>query len=490
MPTSRPIRTALAAAALCLLTAPSPLTGCSRRSTEAPPPASPGQRADAESPPATEGESANIATASPAVTASSPPVTPSPPVPDASSADNAAPTAASPGASSAFPVVFPEPGTGRFGRPTVPETSSDPIVLNELHLMWLALDALEANGWNGAWGDPLPITAADIDARDLRRMVADEERKDRELTIPAEWEDLYAGEAARAEVQAELLAARTEYVAFLRERGVRAEYLEELDFVLPGDPRRMIYLGDNDPQAKPTATEPFVVDEATQEQDYSRLTLKVHGVDLWNGSEMCRDAQILGPAPADPERLRAWHRDCRDFGLRQTAYHELTHALQRAYVNRHLAPQDRNARASWSDASKALYTLERAFFWRWGGHDAIAAVANHAMADERQADGVSFQVLVRAGGLSEAQAKAVWDRWFGRLSDARDLLLRIRDRFDRQWPEYPADDFGGALFDVFSGRPGVQRMALKLSALPAYVGYLQPMRPEESDAFWQALREP
>jgi hypothetical protein len=40
------------------------------------------------------------------------------------------------------------------------------------------------------------------------------------------------------------------------------------------------------------------------------------------------ESRILGDAPADPERLRAWHRDCRDFGLRQTAHHELTQALQ------------------------------------------------------------------------------------------------------------------------------------------------------------------
>ncbi|NMC69588.1 MAG: hypothetical protein GYA57_05895 [Myxococcales bacterium] len=489
MPMPTPFRKTLALAALCLVAAAPPLAGCSRRSAEAPPLAARDDSADlaiAPAPSLPDAPPLDVAVPSEA-SSGVPPEASSGVPPEASSG---APPEASSGAPTASPVVFPEPGTGRFGRATVPATVPETIVLNELRLMWLALDALERKGWNGSWGDPLPIAAADVSPAEVRRMVADEERKDGELTIPAEWEDLYVGDAARAEVQAELLAARVEYVAFLRERGVRAEYLEELDFVLPGDPRRMVYLGDNDPQAKPTATEPLVVDEATQEQDYSRLTLKVHGVDLWNGSDMCRDSRVLGPPTAAADALRAWHRDCRDFALRQTAYHELTHALQRAYVNRHLAPEERNRRASWSDASKALYTLERAWFWRWGGHDAVAAVANHAMADERQADGVSFQVLVRAGGLSDAQAKAVWDHWFGRLSDARDLLLRIGDRFDRQWPEYPADDFGGALFDVFSGQPGAQRMALKLSALPAYVGYLQPMRPEESDAFWRALREP
>jgi hypothetical protein len=424
------------------------------------------------------------------------PVAPAEPADVPAPADQAPAVVAVPAADAVGPAVavpaaaFPEPGTGRFGRETVPATTAGQIVLNELHLMWLALDALEARQWNGKWGDPLPIVAADIDARALRRMAADEDRKDRELTIPAEWEDLFVGEAAQAEVQAEILAARAEYVAFLDERGVLPAYLAELERVLPGDPRRMIYVGDNDPQARPTATEPLVVDEATQDQDHSRLLLKVHGVDLWNGSDMCREAQLLGPPPAAADALRAWHRDCRDLGLRQTVYHELTHALQRAYVNQHLPPEERDRRASWSDASKALYQLERAFFWRWGDHDAIAAVANHALADERQADGVSFQVLVRACGLSAAQAAATWDRWFGRLSDARDLLLRIRDRFDRQWPDYPADDFGSALFDIFPIGSGAATMSLKLAALPAYVGYLQPLRPEESDAFWQALREP
>jgi hypothetical protein len=104
--------------------------------------------------------------------------------------------------------------------------------------------------------------------------------------------------------------------------------------------------------------------------------------------------------------------------------------------------------------------------------------------------------VVWACELSEAQAAAVWDHWFGRPEDAAALLTRIRDRFERQWPEFPEDDFGGALVDVApldSTSPeaqGVRDLALRLGTLLAYVGYLQPVRPEESQPLWAVLRAP
>ncbi|MBI5499794.1 MAG: hypothetical protein HY907_06100 [Deltaproteobacteria bacterium] len=384
----------------------------------------------------------------------------------------------------------------RFHRDAIPAATARQVVLNELHLMSMALDALEAKAWNGAWGDPLPLRAGDFEAREVHRMVADEERKGRDLTVPAEWEPVYVSEEAAAQVQAEILRARGEYVAFLRDRGVREEYLAELDRVLPGTAERMKYFADNDPDADPTATEPLVLDESTMEQDYSRLVLGVHGADVWNGSELCRNAKLLGPEPDEAEALREWHRGCRDVSLRQTVYHELTHALQKAYVNLHLPPASRDSRANWIDAVRTLSDVERSMFWRWGGHEALAGVANYHLAQERQADGLSYQVLVAACGLSQTQASTAWEHWFGRLSDARDLLLRLRDRFDRQWPDYPPDDFGDALVQAFEPDGwagdvgGLRSLALKLSALPAYAGYLQPMRPEDSGGFWAALREP
>jgi hypothetical protein len=253
-----------------------------------------------------------------------------------------------------------------FRRDTIPSRPARRIVLNELKLMWMSLDALEEKGWSGAWGDPLPLVPGDFARAELRAMVADEERKGHELAIPEEWESLFVGEEAAAEVQAEVLEARAEYVAFLRERQVREDYLRELDRVLPGESGRMVYAADDDPDADPTATEPFTVNEEPFVQDYSRLQLAIHGADLWNGTDLCREAQLLGaePAEADVEARRAWYRGCRDIAVRQTVYHELTHALERAYVNLHLAPERRDRKAGWTDATKTLMDVERAFFWR------------------------------------------------------------------------------------------------------------------------------
>jgi hypothetical protein len=379
-------------------------------------------------------------------------------------------------------------------RETIPEGHARRIVLNELKLMWMALDALEAKGWDGAWKDTLPISSGDLDAAELRRMVADEQRKERELTIPAKLEPLYVSPEAAQELQREVLAAREDYVALLRQMQVLPAYLDELDEVLPLDPARMIYHGENDPDAKPTRTEP-VRDPQTMEQDYSRLALHVQAVDVWNGAQLCQSAQLLGPKPAEGEAQREWHRGCRDLAARMSVYHELTHALQHAYVNLHLPPGERNVRVSWNGASKLLMAAESGYFWRWGGVQSFADMDNHDMADERQADGVVYQVVVAAYDLSPVQAAAVWEFWFGRLEDARDLLLRIRDRFDRAWPGYPPSEFGGALFDVFGDLPlgdeqSVMRdLCLRLGGIAAYVGYLQPMRPEESGGFWRMLGE-
>jgi hypothetical protein len=105
-------------------------------------------------------------------------------------------------------------------------------------------------------------------------MNADEERKGRELSIPAEWESLFVGpEAATEEVQAVVFEVRAEFVAFLRTRQVRDDYVAELGQVLPGQVSRMFYEGDNEPDADPTVTEPFVTSENPLVQDYSRLQL-------------------------------------------------------------------------------------------------------------------------------------------------------------------------------------------------------------------------
>ncbi|HQK13264.1 MAG TPA: hypothetical protein PLJ78_04865 [Anaerolineae bacterium] len=399
------------------------------------------------------------------------------------------------------PAPFPTPGPAATAatpsddsiyNENIPHTRAERIVISEIFLLREALQLLVQRGWDGNPDEPLPLSAADFDPAHLQAYIADESRDDQALTLPAELESIYISPDAAAEIAALLLQARDEYMDYAASQGTLPLYLDEVNQrTLPPDPARLLYHPINDPNAPPTEVGPLTVGER---DDFSQLVLNVYPVDIYNAAESLRKARILGEEPASAAERLAYNRRLRDIGLRFLVYHEMTHVLQRAYITVHTPEEYRTDKAAWIYASQTLVDVDTQYHWKWGGH--FADVNNRHISNESQAEGIAFVVLVAHYNMSPQQQAAAWDHLFGRLEDSRAALDEARDLFDRYFPDYPPDNFGSQLGPIMesytnpAGRYTLMQICSRLSNLPAAVGYLHPMLPQDTVKFWAALREP
>lgn len=395
------------------------------------------------------------------------------------------------------PAPTPEPVStmAEFGESIynedIPATHAERIVISEIYLMHEALQILMRKGWDGNPYEPLPLNVSEFDQQHLAAYIADEAHDEAILTIPPELEPLYISPEATAEISALLVQARNEYVDYLASKGALPLYLDEINrHVLPPDPQRLIYYPINDPNLPAAFTEGLEVGGG---RDYSQLVMHVHPLDIYLSALLLRRSMILGEEPAaEPERLAYEHR-LRDMGLRATVYHEMTHVLQRAYINTHVPEEDRTSKAAWISAWKTLINVDTQYHWRWG--DYMADSNNRHVSDESQAEGIAFEVLVAHYNMSPQQQAAVWDHLFGRLEDSRAVLDECRDIFERHFPNYWPSEFGSNLVPVMEeyrspGRNELVGIVLRLTSLPSAVGYLHPMLPQDTEKVWATLQEP
>jgi hypothetical protein len=250
----------------------------------------------------------------------------------------------------------------------------------------------------------------------------------------------------------------------------------------------MAYHPINDPNAEPTAVEALdgVAGGAT---DHSRLQLNVYPVDIYNRVLLLENSRILGEPPDGREAYEVYHLTLRDVAARQLIYHEMTHALQRAYTNLHVEEkEERTLPGAWLSASKTLLAdVDTQYHWTWGD-PFFAQSYNNDVSGESQAEGISFEVLVNL-------LAAVWDHYFGRYEPSREALAESKAIFEEAYPTFSPDDLGDLLPEVMdqypdpAGRNVLWQVAFRLIALPAYVGYLNPMEPDDAPEFWEALRE-
>ncbi len=369
------------------------------------------------------------------------------------------------------------------------------IVINELELARDALRLLVKTNWDYENDKPLPISVKDFDQAKLKAYVADERKDDQELTIPAELEPIYLSKAAATEISALVLQARREYLDLLKSKGIRAEYINEIDqYVLPADPVRLIYHPENDPNAPPTAVGPST--DSDGEKNYGRLQMDVYPVDIYNGSLSLEKSRVLGETPKDAIARLNHLRKLRDMSLRHTLYHEMTHVLQRAYIHLHAPARERDSKSAAIYADKTLDTVvDTQYHWKWGSGEIISGLNNRHVSDESQADGIAHEFVAIIYNMSPQQKASVWDHLFGRLEMARDTLNEIKTIFATHYPEFVPDNFGSFLADAMEGYSPFDdkyvliKLAFRLSSLPAYVGYMNPMRPEDTGKFWAVLRE-
>jgi hypothetical protein len=408
-------------------------------------------------------------------------------------------TVSVPPAATAQPAPSPRPAATAAASPSgsiyeedIPPTRAERIVISEVYLLREALQLLVQKGWDGNPDGPLPLAVTDFDQERLQAYIADEAHDDLALTVPADLEVLYTAPEAAAEISALLLPVRSEFVDYLAGKGVLPLYLDEIDqHVLPPEPGRLIYDPINDPNAPSTSAGPLQVGG---EDDFSQLVIHVYPADIYNAAESLRQSKILGEEPASAAERLAYNRRLRDIALRFLLYHEMTHVLQRAYIDVHTPAEYRTDKAAWLYAAQTLINVDTQYHWLWGGH--FADMNNRHVSDESQAEGLSYAVLVARYTMSPQQQAAAWDHFFGRLEDSRAVLDEARALFDRHFPDYAPDEFGSLLAPVMEGYPdlngryALMDVAWRLSSLPAYVGYMNPLLPQDTDRLWAALREP
>jgi hypothetical protein len=375
----------------------------------------------------------------------------------------------------------------------IPATRAERIIISEIFLMLEAGQLLLESNWDGNSDTPLPITIEQFDQAALEAYIEDESQDDSALTIPDGLEDFYISNEGAEAVQALILEANGEFVGYLEAQGVLPAYIDELAEVMPATTERMTYQPVNDPNADPTAVEPLDVGNG---DDHSRLQMNIYPVDIYNRTLLLEEARILGEPPADESDYAEYHLQLRDMATRQLIYHEMVHALQRAYTNLHVEDEEERTRSgSWLYASKTLMRdVDTQYHWLWGD-PFFAETYNNDVSGESQAEGISYEMFVNLYDMSDAQKAAVWDHYFGRYEESRAALDASKALYEEAYPDFSPDELGDLLPDVMDQYPDsngsyvLWQVAFRLIALPAYVGYLNPMEPEDSPKFWEALRE-
>jgi hypothetical protein len=377
----------------------------------------------------------------------------------------------------------------------IPTTRANRIIISEIFLMLEAGELLLETDWDGTNEMELPLTIEQFDQGNLEAYIEDESQDDSALTIPSDLEDFYVSDEGAEAVQGIILEANGEYTAYLEAQGVLPMYIEELAEVMPATAERMTYHPVNDPNADPTAVE--ALDVSGGESDHARLQMNVYPVDIYNRTLLLENSRILGEPPDDEEGYAGYHLQLRDMATRQLIYHEMTHALQRAYTNLHVEDEEERTRTgSWLFATKTLLAdVDTQYHWMWGD-PFFAPTYNNDVSGESQAEGISYEMFVNLYEMSDAQKAAVWDHYFGRYEESRAALTASKELYEEAYPEFSPDELGDLLPDVMDQYPNsngshvLWQVAFRLIALPAYVGYLNPMEPDDTPKFWEALREP
>ena len=370
---------------------------------------------------------------------------------------------------------------------SIPKTPAKRILIAEVELMRDALRLLAAKNWDGNLDNPLPLSQSDFDAARLSEYSADAEADNIQMTMSADIELLYLSTESAQEIRTVLLQARSEYLAYARTQQVSQKYLDEFERVLPPDSQRLVYHPTRSSEVPPSAVE-GVANATDGSQDYSRYQLDVYAIDLYNIATDLEPSHILGDAPASDESKTQRQKQWRDMAARKLIYHEMTHVLQRAFINLHVSDANyRTSKDAFLWASDSLARLSQSEHWLWGNDSTIVGGNNQHLSNESQADGVAFEILAATYNLSQAQRDAVWDHLFGRLENARKALDEIKTLCESRFPTLAPDAFGSPLARTFSDY-SLKKLAFRLVNLSAYVGYVHPLRAEQVGAFWDALR--
>ncbi|KKQ36089.1 MAG: hypothetical protein US52_C0009G0011 [candidate division WS6 bacterium GW2011_GWA2_37_6] len=359
------------------------------------------------------------------------------------------------------------------------------VHVNEVSLALDTFKLLDKENWDGNIDEDLPIDASDYDQSKLAGYISNQEGKEDKLTIPSDLEDTFISSNSSKHINDLMKSARSEYLIYLKAKGTADKYINEIKAnALPEKDSRMEYVAKNDPNAEPTSAGGYNTDDQG-EKNYSQVNIVIYAVDVYNITDIICTSNILG---ADD-----WEK-CRDMAVRQLMYHEMTHVLQRAYVTLHVDEEHKKDKSAYVYADKILMDVDDQYFWEWGGSEIISDSNNRQISQESQAEGISFEVLTNVYNMSTVQKEALWSHLFGRLNIGRDNMEQIQQITEENWPKLHVDESGSSIAEVMrgynkNGESTLVSLTNRLSAFPAYIGYFNPMEPEDTDKFWEFIKK-
>jgi len=372
--------------------------------------------------------------------------------------------------------------------------SPDPeqVNINEISLALDTLQLLKDTNWDGNKSTKLPISVSAYDQSKLKFYISNQKSKKDLLTIPKDLESVFISTESKAEIRNLMTSGRTEYLAYLKAKGVQDKYVDEISTnTLTDEQSRMEYVGVNDPNAAPTSAGGYIVVNGVN--DYSKTSVVVYAVDVYNVADLVCKSRILGELPTEQSAKIAYWKKCRDIAVRELTYHEMTHVLQRAYVTQHVSAAHKTDKSAYVYADKTLVDVDNQYFWKWGGKDIIAASNNRQVSQESQSEGISFEILTNVYNMSKSQKEALWAHLFGRLNTGKSNLNQIKTITESKYPNIAVDEIGTPVATVMKeynkdGEDTLVSLTNKFAGFPAYIGYLNPMEPDDTGKFWNYLK--
>lgn len=364
-------------------------------------------------------------------------------------------------------------------------TKANRITINELYIASEILDYMNRNNI-----DPRrnPNPKIDIRFLNLNDIAKDEISKREKLLLNKEYNDLLLTTLAQKEIYEEIISSRREFLEYLKFKGLQGKYIEEFDYVLPEDSKIIKYHIDDDPRLPGASVDSVKLNDF--ESDSSRQQLDVYAGGLSYRMDIFKNSGILGNEPKDASSKNDYLKKLRTLAIRHLLYHEFVHTLQLVYVNQNVS--DPKFKGDWFKASRNPTDFDSSFYWDWGLGESLNRLNNEIVSKESQAEGVSFEVTVSMLNLSRKQSEILWEHYFGRYENAKKYLDNIATYFNSKFKGYSIEDFQTLLSDTLSQYQGSSEnksallsSVFRLTSIHAYVGYLNPILPQNIDSkFW------
>lgn len=375
---------------------------------------------------------------------------------------------------------------------------SKPAYIAELYWLNWVMTQVTNGTWSGVESDSLQINPGTIPNDLIEKFKQDAVYRENKFTIPSNMEKFYFGSSVESTLLAEIESARNEFVNYLKEKGVAQKYIDEINNnTLPSNAGRIKYHPVQGSNVDPSATQ-GLMDAQGNKNDYSKQQMDIASVDIYNHTRKIFESGVLGDHPIEgTAEFDTYYKRVQRIGLRYLVYHEMGHVLERAVDTVNSKDDDKQGKSSWGDASKSLWQLDTPIYIKWSHLRTFNDVNNHALSQESQAEGFSYEVLVSVFHMSDVQKRLTWEYLFGWLEESTTQFDSAMNIFQTKYPNYEITDIQNKIYkDIITkmevlapSTMAVYEVNKRLSDLPAYQGYLHPRKLENMSEVWNFLKD-